>query len=102
MSRIGLEEIQPPPVQIKTVHDTVSSLRLDAVMATGFAMGRGKAAELIAGGKVELNHRPCLKADRTVGEGDVLTCRGLGKCVVREVGGLSKKGRTILTMERYL
>lgn len=102
VSPIGLEEIQPPPVQVKTVHDTVSSLRLDAVMATGFAMGRGKAAELIAGGRVELNHRPCLKADRTVGEGDVLTCRGLGKCVVKEVGGLSKKGRTILTMERYL
>lgn len=102
VSRLPLEEIQPPPVQVRAIRDTVSSLRLDAVMATGFSMGRSKAAELITGGKVELNHRPCLKADKTVGEGDVLTCRGFGKCAVKEVGGLSKKGRTILTMERYL
>ena len=41
-------------------------------------------AALVASGKVSLNHRECLKADRPVGEGDVLTCRGLGKCVVKE------------------
>lgn len=102
VEEIPLERVESPQRTVKTVNDTVSSLRLDAVMASGFSMGRGKAAELIAGGKVELNHRPCLKTDRTVNEGDVLTCRGLGKCVVSQVGGQSKKGRTILTLERYL
>jgi RNA-binding protein YlmH len=43
-----------------------------------------------------------MKSDKTVEQGDVMTCRGLGKCVVAEVGGLSKKGRVILTLERYL
>ena len=61
-----------------------------------------EAAGLISTGKVELNHRPCVKPDRTVNEGDTLTCRGLGKCVLKEVNGLSKKGRTILVLERYL
>ena len=87
---------------MKVIHDTVSSPRLDAVMAAGFAIGRSKAAGLISTGKVELNHRPCVKPDRTVNEGDTLTCRGLGKCVLKEVNGLSKKGRTILVLERYL
>ena len=49
-----------------------------------------------------MNHAPCLKGDKSVAQGDVLTCRGLGKCVVTELGGQSKKGRTILTIERYL
>ena len=49
-----------------------------------------------------MNHRECAKPDRTVEAGDVLTCRGLGKCVVREVLGQSKKGRTMLVLERYL
>jgi len=102
VEEIGLEEVEPPLTETKLIHDTVNSLRLDAVMATGFAIGRSRAAELISGGKVELNHRPCVKGDKLVEQGDVLTCRGLGKCVVKEVGGLSKKGRTILTMERYL
>ena len=42
-----------------------------------------------------------MKGDRTVNEGDVLTCRGLGKCVVKEVLGASRKGRIMLVLERY-
>ena len=63
---------------------------------------RSKAAAYIAGGKVAVNHRECLKSDKTVEEGDVLTCRGLGKCVVKEVPGQSRKGRTMLVLERYI
>lgn len=102
VEEIPLESIAPPEKQVKLVRDTVSSLRLDAVLSTGFSIARGKTADLITAGRVELNHRPCVKADRTVNEGDVMTCRGLGKCVLKEVSGLSKKGRTMIVMERYL
>ena len=102
VEEIPLSAVEPPEKQVKIVHDTVNSPRLDAVMASGFATGRSKAAGLIAAGKVEVNHRPCLKPDRAVGEGDVITCRGLGKCVLKEMNGLSKKGRTIIVLERYL
>jgi len=51
---------------------------------------------------VAVNHRPCDKADKVVAAGDVLTCRGLGKCVLTELGGTSKRGRLILALERYL
>lgn len=102
VTQLPLEELCPPEKQVRIIHDTVSSPRLDAVMASGFSMGRSKAAGLISTGKVELNHIPCVKGDRIVNEGDAITCRGLGKCVVTALGGLSKKGRTILTLERYL
>ena len=102
VSEVSLDKVSAPPAQVKTVHDTVNSPRLDAVMATGFSVGRSKAAALIAAGRVELNHRPCLKGDKPVEQGDVITCRGLGKCVVTELGGLSKKGRVILKLERYV
>jgi RNA-binding protein YlmH len=87
---------------VRTIRDTVSTLRLDAVVACGFSTSRGKAADLISAGRVMVNHRECLKADKSVAEGDVLTCRGLGKCVLTEVGGLSRKGRITLTIERYI
>ena len=102
VSPIPLDELSPPPVQVKTVRDTVSSLRLDAVAASGFSLSRGKAADLIASGKFQLNHRECLKPDRPVAEGDVMSCRGLGKCVLKEVGGPSKKGRIMILLERYV
>ena len=94
--------LRVPVLQVKNIRDTVSSLRLDAVLASGFSLARGKAADAVTGGRVSLNHRECLKPDKPVGEGDVLTCRGLGKCVVKTVGGQSRKGRIIVEIERYL
>ena len=80
----------------------MATLRLDAVAATGFSMSRAKAAELIASGRVQLNHREAMKPDAPVAQGDVVSARGLGKFELTEVGGLSKKGRTAILVRRYL
>lgn len=102
LKEIPLSALAPAPAQVKTIRDTVATPRLDAVLAAGFSLSRSKAAGYISSGKVALNHRECLKGDKLVEEGDVLTCRGLGKCVVKEVPGQSRKGRTMLVLERYL
>lgn len=102
LREIPLAALTPAPAEVKLVRDTVAALRLDAVLASGFSLARGKAADAITGGRVSLNHRECLKPDKPVGEGDVLTCRGLGKCVLKTVGGQSRKGRIIIEIERYL
>ena len=102
LEKIPLSRLAPAPAQVKTIRDTVASPRLDAVLGAGFALSRSKAAAYISAGKVAVNHRECLKGDKLVEEGDVLTCRGLGKCVVKEVPGQSRKGRTMLVLERYI
>ena len=102
LTEIPLSQLSPAPVQVKMVHDTVAALRLDAVLSSGFSIARGKAADLIAAGRVSVNHRECVKSDKPVAEGDVLTCRGLGKCVLKAVGGQSRKGRVIIEIERYV
>lgn len=102
VSEIGREALCVPQLQVKTIRDTVSSLRLDAVAASAFSLSRGRAAELIAAGRVNLDHTPCLKPDKPVAEGAVLTARGLGKAKLSAVGGLTKKGRIGITIERYL
>ena len=100
--QIPLSELEIQPPQVKEIRDTVAALRLDAVLAAGFSLSRGKAAELIAAGRAAVNHRECTKVDKTVEKGDVITCRGLGKCVVKDVPGQSRKGRTMVVMERYI
>ena len=102
VSLIGREELTAPQVQVKEVRDTVSSLRLDAVVASAFSLSRGKASELIAAGKVALDHVPCEKGDKPVAEGAVLSVRGLGKARLAECGRVTKKGRIALTIERYV
>ena len=99
---IPLSALEPPEVKVKRIRDTVATPRLDAVVAAAFSTSRGKAADLIAAGRVQLNYRECGKTDRLVAEGDVLSCRGLGKAVVKELGGRSKKGRVMLELERWL
>lgn len=102
LREIPLSELTPRPARVRTIRDTVATPRLDAVLAAGFSLSRSKAAAYIAAGKAAVNHRECLKGDKLVEEGDVLTCRGLGKCLVKEIPGQSKKGRTMLVLERYV
>lgn len=100
--RAALEELEPPEERVKRIRDTVSSLRLDSVLAAGFSLSRGKAAEAVSARRVQLNWTDCLKPDRPVAQGDTLTIRGLGKCVLEEVGQETKKGRLFVTIKRYL
>lgn len=102
LTPLPLSALSPKVAEVKHIRDTVATLRLDAVAASGFSLPRSKAADLISSGKLHLNHRECPKPDRAVAQGDVLTCRGLGKCVVASVGGLSKKGRIMIELERYI
>ena len=102
VERIDPAELLIPAEQTKLLRDTVASLRLDSVLAAGFAVGRSAAADLIRSGKAEVNWMPCDKPDAPVRQGDVLTVRGLGKCLLEDVGGQSRKGRTAITMKRFI
>ena len=95
-------DIQVPEVKCEEVRDTVSSLRLDAIVSTGFKMARGKAAALIESGRVQLNWRECAKPDKLLAQGDTVSARGFGKFELAEVGGVTKKGRTAIILKRYV
>lgn len=106
-AKLRVSEIQPghlhiPEVQCQEVRDTVSSLRLDAVASTGFKMARGRAAELISSGRVQVNWRECTKPDKLLAAGDTVSARGFGKFVLAEVGGTTRKGRTAILIKRYV
>ena len=102
VSAIEPENLHIPTVQRKEVRDTVSSLRLDAVAASGFRLARGKAAALIESGKVQLNWRECVKPDKLLEAGDVVSARGFGKFELSEVGGLTRKGRVSIVLQIYV
>lgn len=91
-----------PQKRTKIIKDTVNSLRLDAVAASGFSLARAKAAQLISAGRVQLNHLECIKPDRTVSAGDVISCKGYGKFILKQEAGTTKKGRIIIEIERYI
>ena len=99
---LALADVTAPAQAQREMRDTVSSLRLDSVLSSGFSISRQKAADAVTAGRVEVNWLACAKPDRAVTEGDVLTVRGLGKCKLTAVGGPTKKGRLPVTLIRYL
>jgi len=88
--------------EVKTVTATVSSLRLDALVGIAYAISREKAAQAIRAGLVKLDHMPQLKCDAQVKEGAALSFAGKGRAVLRQVGGVSRKGRLFVSIDRYL
>ena len=83
------------------VRDTVMSMRLDAVAASGFSLGRAEAQELIRRGLVKLNHLPEERTDARVRAGDLISVRGYGRLRVDEEQGTTKKGRLGIRMTRF-
>ena len=77
VAAIEPENLHIPTVQRKEVRDTVSSLRLDAVAASGFRLARGKAAALIESGKVQLNWREGVESDKVPEGGGGGAVRGV-------------------------
>ncbi len=97
-----LDKLAVPPVRSKTVNATVASMRLDTVAAAGFGVSRSRMSSEIKAQRVRLNWKPETNAAAAVEEGDVISCRGRGRVIVKEVMGRSKKGRQHLLLERLI
>lgn len=102
MEKISLADAIKPPQQMKELRTTVSTLRFDSVLAAGFHLSRGTAAEAICGGLASLDSLTCLKPDRPVREGSELSLRGKGKLRVLSIDGTTRKGRQGLTLGIYI
>ena len=102
MEPVALENLLIPPLQFKTLRDTVPSLRLDAVLTVAFSLSRGEAAECIRRGLVQVDGADALKGDKPVPEGARISLRGKGKAILAQIGGLSKKGRIQIEVHKLI
>lgn len=102
ISRIPLREVQVPEPEVKEIHDTLASLRLDSVISSGFCIGRSLAAQYVSAGKAAIDGLPCEKPDKAVAKGMKISVRGLGKIQLVSVNGRTKKDRISVTIHRYV
>ncbi len=89
------------PAQGDLFRDTVASLRLDAVLAAGLNMSRSEAAGCVASGQVQVNHRPEMRTDAQLREGDLVSIRGFGRLAIKSVGVPTRKGRIPIQFESH-
>ena len=102
LEQIPLSQVEIAEPETKEIRDTVASLRLDSMIASGFRIGRSLAAQYISAGKAAIDGLPCDKPDKAVAEGMKISVRGLGKIKLSTVGGNTKKGRISVVFHRYV
>ncbi|GEO66148.1 RNA-binding protein [Levilactobacillus spicheri] len=70
---------------------TLSSLRLDNIVGSGFHLSRHRAKELIEAGKIRVNWADTEKPDYELDVADLVSVRGFGRIRLDEVAGRTKK-----------
>ncbi len=102
LTQIPLAEVLVPEADTQEIRDTVSSLRLDSIISSGFRVSRGAAAEYVTAGRAAIDGLPCEKPDRQIAEGAKVSVRGLGKIQLKSINGQTKKGRVSIVIDRYI
>lgn len=81
---------------------TVSSMRLDSVVKNAFRVSRGDASAAIEGGVVFVNDVECTKPDKKILAGDKIVFRRKGRIIVEDCSSVSKKGRIIVNIIKFI
>ena len=97
------------------IKGTVSSLRLDCIIALCTRLSREKSAMLIKGGNVSIRYKNKknnnyqfitstneLQPSNTLDEGDTFSIKGYGKFILDSVGNKTKKDRLFICIKKYI
>lgn len=111
----GLSQVRRTPVRIEEVptdHPSllprlepmtmnVASERADAVICAWIGVSRGHVSELFSKNLVFLNSRPLTDRGKGLKAGDILSVRGYGKARYDGPRGETRKGRLVVSLQRY-
>ena len=86
----------------KEIKGSVSSLRLDSLLALAFSSSRSKLVAFIEGGKVYVNGKLITSNGYQVKENDIVSVRGLGRFRYLETMSKTKKGRYYVILELFV
>lgn len=92
-------DIQP---ELKEIRGSVSSPRLDSVIALAFNSSRNSILGLISGGKVYVDGRLVESNSYILKEDETVSVRGMGKFIYRGMQNQTKKGRYFVVLSKYI
>lgn len=99
--RVERESFSYEP-KVKELTGTMASVRLDSLLSLAFGASRSSLTGQIEGGKVFVNGRLVTSNGSQPKEGDLISVRGMGRFRLQSIGGQSKKGRSYVTILKYV
>lgn len=91
-----------PGPKLEAVSGTLSSVRLDALIALAFRESRSSMVSYIEGGQVFVNGCLVTSNGYEPKEGDIVSVRGKGRFLYEGVSRQTKKGRLSVRISRYV
>ena len=88
--------------EFKEIKGSVSSLRLDSLLALAFSSSRSKLVAYIENGRVFVNGKLITSNGYQIKENDIVSVRGLGRFKYIETMSQTKKGRYYVTLHLYI
>lgn len=99
---VGLPDELPAQHSYEDRQLSVSSLRLDCVIAAMLGLSREKATQTIRSQLVSVNGVAVAEISSAVRDGDIISVRGFGKFLFVQVLSVTKKDRLRILCKRYI
>ena len=101
VTKATIADIPDKTVDLSIKRTTVASMRLDVIIGAAFNLSRTKVTGLIEIGRVSINHAECLKSEKIVDAGAIISAKGKGCFKIVNVGDMTRKGRIIVELGLY-
>jgi RNA-binding protein YlmH len=102
IEKISLQKIKFKESDYKVIKTTINSNRMDAIIASGFAMDRKSSKKKILNEMVKVNHRLVDTPHIGLEEGDLISVQGEGRIILDEMVGYSKKNRLKIIIKQVI
>ena len=99
---VELKDLREQEIKVEELSIIVPSLRLDNFVSDLAKTSRSKAVQIIDSERVFINGQNETKASKQVKLGDVITIRGKGRFVVKELSGTTRSGRSVVKVDKYV
>lgn len=102
VSEISVMSLPKLKKKFAVLSGTVASQRLDCIVSLMTNLSREKSKLLISQALVSVNHFEETRCDAVLCEDDVISVRGYGRFVLKEFGGVTKKGRCRVVVHKMI
>ena len=96
---LDLSQIHTKEKNIEEFSIIVSSMRIDSFVSEIAHCSRNKAEEIINQERVMINYEVILRNSKTVNIGDILTVRGFGRFIVKEILRKTKSEKIVIVLQ---
>ena len=105
-TNVGLTEVMDIDTEItpdfKIIEGTVASIRLDSVAALAFGIPRSRSMKYIESGLVFVGGKNITSNAYLLKNNDIISIRGLGRFIYVGQSSLTRKGRLLITIKKYV